>query len=65
MIIGIDIDDTINELIEIKFTYIQDYIINVLKRKIKLEKVENFINAEKKYFEIMHGLNEYEMNEYN
>ena len=64
MNIGIDIDDTINDLLEIKFTYMQDYIANVLKREIKLENLEAFTNTDKKYLEIMHGLNKFEMNEF-
>jgi len=61
MNIGIDIDDTINDLLEIKFTYMQDYVANVLNRKIKLY---DFENIDKKYFEVMHGLNENEMIEF-
>lgn len=64
MNIGIDIDDTINDLLEIKFTYMQDYVVNILKREIHLEKLEIFTNTDKKYLEIMHGLNKYEMNEF-
>lgn len=53
MNIGIDIDDTINDLLEIKFAYIQYYIANVLKKEIKLENLEIFTNTDKKYLEIM------------
>lgn len=55
MVIGLDIDDTITNTLEVLFAYAEKFIIEDLKREIDIKRIDNMANIE--YIQAMHGWN--------